>query len=150
MPLLQDRLREDLNSSRKARNKPLTLVLGTVLADIENHHTTVQRDITDADVVDVLRKAIKRRRESFEAFEKGGRAELALQERDEIAALEGYLPASVPDDEIRAAIRAAIAGGAGNMGALMGKVGAQYKGRAEGSTISRIAKEELAAGGSSA
>jgi uncharacterized protein YqeY len=150
VPSLQDRLREDLNTSRKARNKPLTLVLGTVLADVENHHTSVQRDITDADVIDVLRKAIKRRRESFEAFEKGGRAELAAQERAEIAALEGYLPASVSDDEIRSAIRAAIAGGAANMGALMGKVGAQYKGRAEGSTISRIAKEELAAGGSSA
>jgi uncharacterized protein YqeY len=147
---LQDRLREDLNASRKARNKPLTLVLGTVLADVENHHTSVQRDITDADVIDVLRKAIKRRRESFEAFEKGGRAELAAQERDEIAALEGYLPASVGDDEIRGAVRAAIAGGAANMGAVMGKVGAAYKGRAEGSTISRIAKEELAAGGSSA
>src|SRR5580692_1837545 len=112
MPPLQDRLREDLNSSRKARNKPLTLVLGTVLADIENHHTTVQRDITDADVVDVLRKAIKRRRESVDAFEKGGRVELAAQEREEIKALEVYLPADVSDDELRAAVRAAIAGGA--------------------------------------
>jgi uncharacterized protein YqeY len=150
VPTLQDRLREDLNTSRKARNKPLTLVLGTVLADVENHHTSVQRDLTDADVVDVLRKAIKRRRESFEAFEKGGRTELAAQERAEIAALEGYLPASVSDDEIRAAVRAAIAGGAANIGAVMGKISAQYKGRAEGSTLSRIAKEELAAGGSSA
>ena len=150
MSILQDRLRDDLNSSRKARNKPLTLVLGTVLADVENHHTSLQRDITDADVIDVLRKAIKRRRESFESFVKGGRAELAAQERAEIAALEGYLPASVSDDEIREAVRTAIAAGAANMGALMGKVGAQYKGRAEGSTISRIAKEELAAGGSSA
>jgi uncharacterized protein YqeY len=150
VPSLQDRLRDDLNSSRKARNKPLTLVLGTVLADVENHHTSVQRDITDADVIDVLRKAIKRRRESVEAFDKGGRTELAAQERGEIAALEGYLPASVSDDEIRAAVRVAIAGGAANIGAVMGKVVPQYKGRAEGSTINRIAKEELAAGGSSA
>ena len=82
------RLREALNSARKARNKPLTLVLGTVLADIENHHTSVQRDLTDADVTDVLRKAIKRRRESLEAFEKGGRTELAAQEREEIRVLD--------------------------------------------------------------
>ena len=143
MPSLQDRLREDLNTSRKARNKPLTLVLGTVLADIENHHTTVERDITDTDVIDVLRKAIKRRRESFEAFEKGGRAELAAQEKSEIAALEGYLPAAVPEEEIRAAVRAAIAAGATNIGALMGKVNPQFKGRVEGSVVNRIAREEL-------
>ena len=143
MESLQSRLRADLNESRKARNKPLTLVLGTVLADLENHHMTIQRDVTDADVVDVLRKAIKRRRESFEAFEKGGRAELAAQEKAEIAALEGYLPAAVPDEEIRAAVRAAMAAGAANIGAVMGKVNPQFKGRAEGSVINRIAREEL-------
>jgi uncharacterized protein YqeY len=140
---LLDRLRDDLNASRKARNKPLTLVLGTVLSDIENHHTSVQRDLTDGDVIDVLRKAIKRRRESLEAFEKGGRAELAAQEREEIRALDVYLPASVSDDEIRGAVRAAVAGGAANIGAVMGQVVPQYKGRAEGSTINRIAREEL-------
>jgi uncharacterized protein YqeY len=142
---LQDRLREALNASRKARNKPLTLVLGTVLADIENHHTSLQRDLTDADVTDVLRRAIKRRRESFEAFEKGGRTELAAQEREEIRVLEVYLPASVSDDELREAIRAAIKGGAANIGAVMGKVVPQFKGRAEGATINRIAREELGA-----
>jgi uncharacterized protein YqeY len=144
---LQDRLRDDLNSSRKARNKPLTLVLGTVLADIENHHTAVQRDLTDADVIDVLRKGIKRRRESLEAFEKGGRAELASQEREEIKALDVYLPAMVSDDEIREAVRAAIVGGAASIGTVMSRVAPEYKGRAEGSTINRIAKEELAKGG---
>jgi len=120
-------------------------VLGTVLADIENHHTAVQRDLTDADVTDVLRKAIKRRRESFEAFEKGGRTELAAQEREEIHVLEAYLPAAVSDDELREAVRSAIKGGAANIGAVMGKVMAQYKGRAEGGTINRIAREELGA-----
>lgn len=150
MATLQDRLREELNASRKARNKPLTLVLGTVLADVENHHTAIQRDLTDADVIDVLRKAIKRRRESVEAFDKGGRTELAAQEREEIRALEVYIPASVSDDELREAIRAAIKGGAVNIGAVMGKVVPQFKGRAEGSTINRIAREELGAGGTAA
>ena len=145
MATLQDRLREELNASRKARNKPLTLVLGTVLADIENHHTALQRDLTDADVIDVLRKAIKRRRESFDAFDKGGRTELAAQEREEIRVLEVYLPASVSDDELRDAVRAAIKGGAANIGAVMGKVVPQFKGRAEGSAINRIAREELGA-----
>lgn len=145
MSSLHSTLRDALTASRKARNKPLTLVLGTVLADIENHHTAVQRDLTDADVTDVLRKAIKRRRESFEAFEKGGRTELATQEREEIHVLEAYLPAAVSDDELREAVRSAIKGGAANIGAVMGKVMAQYKGRAEGGTINRIAREELGA-----
>jgi uncharacterized protein YqeY len=141
--MLPDRLREALNASRKARNKPLTLVLGTVLADVENHHTAVRRDLTDADVVEVLRKAIKRRRESLEAFEQGGRPQLADQEREEIRALETYLPAAVGDDEIREAVRAAVRGGAATLGAVMGKVVPQFKGRAEGGTINRIAREEL-------
>lgn len=145
MANVQAMLRDELNASRKARNKALTLVLGTVLADIENHHTAVQRDLDDADVVEVLRKAIKRRRESLEAFEKGGRAELAAQEREEIRALERYLPADVGDDELRAAVRAAIEGGAATLGAVMGRVVPQFKGRADGGTINRIAREELGA-----
>ena len=143
MPALQDRLREDLNVSRKARNKALTLVLGTVLADVENHHTSVQRPITDEDVLTVIRKAVKRRRESVEAFEKGGRPLLAASERDEVAALELYLPPAVPDDEIRIAVRAAVDGGAANLGAVMGKVVPAFRGRAEASAINRIAREEL-------
>jgi uncharacterized protein YqeY len=57
--------------------------------------------------------------------------------------LEGYLPAQVDDEEIRAAVRVAIDGGAANIGAVMGRVVPQFKGRAEGSTINRIAREEL-------
>ena len=140
---LQAQLRADLNAARKAQDKPLTLLLGTVLADVENHHIALKRDLVEGDIVDVLRRGIKRRKESVEAFEKGGRATLAAQERDEAAALERYLPAQVDDDEIRAAVRAAIAGGAANMGAVMGRVTPSFKGRAEGSTISRIVREEL-------
>ncbi len=140
---LQDRLREELTASRKSQNKPLTLVLGTVLSDVGNHEIAVKRDLTDDDVVEVLRRAIKRRRESVEAFEKGGRTELAAQERAEVAALERYLPASASEDDIRAAVKAAVAGGAANLGAVMGKVMPQFKGRADGGTINRIVREEL-------
>ena len=143
MAALRDRLREDLHASRKARKTALTLVLGTVLADVENHQLTLQRDITGDDVMEVIRKAIKRRKESVEAFEKGGRAELAATERAEAASLQQYLPASVSDEEVRLAIREAIGAGAGNLGAVMGKVLPRFKGRAEGSVISRIAREEL-------
>jgi uncharacterized protein YqeY len=76
-------------------------------------------------------------------YDKAGRADLADKERSEAAALEKYLPPAVNDEEIRAAVRAAIDGGAANIGALMGKVLPQFKGRAEGGTINAIAREEL-------
>lgn len=137
-------MQSDLNSSRKARDKAGTLLLGTLLADLKNRRIELLRDLTDDDVREVLRKGIKRRRESVEMYEKGRREDLASRERDEAARIEQYLPANVPDEEIRMAVRAAIAGGAGNIGALMGTLLPQFKGRAEGATINRIAREELA------
>ncbi len=145
MSALLDRLQSDLNTSRKAQDKGATLLLGTILADVKNRRIVLRRDPTDEDVIDVVRKGIKRRRESVEMYEKGGRNDLAEKERGEVTALEKYLPAQVSEDEIRAAVRAAIADGATSMGPLMGRVNPQFKGRTDGSVISRIAKEELAA-----
>jgi uncharacterized protein YqeY len=136
-------LQNDLNAARKAQDKASTLLLGTVLADIKNRRIEVMRDLTDEDVREVLRKGIKKRRESIEMYDKAGRRELADRERFEVASLERYLPANVSDDELRAAVRAAIAAGASNIGAVMGTVLPRFKGRAEGSTINRIAREEL-------
>ena len=137
------RLQGDLNSSRKAQDKAATLLLGTVLSEVKNKKIELRRDPTDADVIDVLRKSIKRRRESVEMYTKGARKDLADKESSEAAALEKYLPAQVSDEELRTAVRAAIAGGATQIGAVMGKVLPQFKGRAEGGTINAIAREEL-------
>jgi uncharacterized protein YqeY len=143
MSELLARLQGDLNASRKAQDKAATLLLGTVLSEVKNRRIELRRDPADADVVDVVRKAIKKRRESIEMYDKAGRADLAEKERSEAQALEKYLPPAVSNDEIRAAIRTAIEGGAGNIGAVMGKVLPQFKGRAEGGTINAIAREEL-------
>ena len=143
MSELLARLQADLNASRKAQDKPTTLLLGTLISEVKNRRIELKRDPTDAEVVEVLRKGIKRRRESVEMYEKGGRIDLAEKERGEAAAIEKYLPAQVSDDELRAAVIAAIAGGATAIGAVMGKVLPQFKGRAEGATISAIAREEL-------
>ncbi|HEV2180891.1 MAG TPA: GatB/YqeY domain-containing protein [Gemmatimonadaceae bacterium] len=137
------RLQTDLNASRKAQDKAGTLLLGTILADIKNRRIELMRDLTDDDARDVLRKGIKRRREAIEMYDKAGRTDLASREREEVRRLESYLPANVGDDEIRVAVRAAIASGATTIGALMGKVMPQFKGRADGSAINRIAREEL-------
>ncbi len=140
---LFDTLQSDLNAARKAQDKARVLVIGTIFSDAKNRKIELRRDLTDDEVVDVLRKGIKRRRESIEMYT-GKRDDLASKERTEVEILETYLPAAVPDEELRAAVRAAMAGGATQIGAIMGRVLPQFKGRAEGSAINAIAREELA------
>ena len=137
-----------MTGARKAQDKTLTLVLSTTISDARNREIELNRDRTDDDVVDVIRKAIKRRREAVEMYTSAGRQDLADKERGEGAILERYLPAQVDESELRAAVRAAIDGGAANIGAVMGKVMPQFKGRADGGTINAIAREELARRGS--
>ena len=143
MTPLFTRLQQDLNAARKAGDKPVVTVLGTTIAEVKNREIELRRDAADDDVVDVVRKAIKRRREAIEMYVKANREDLASTERAEMTTLERYLPPQVDDGEIRAAVRAAIEGGAANIGAVMGRVVPQFKGRAEGSTINAIAREEL-------
>ena len=143
---LLNRIQPELNAARKYRDSALILVLGTALSDIKNRQLELARDATDEEAVDVLRKGIKRRRESAEMYANAGRDELAERERAEVAVLERYLPAQPSDAEIRDAVRVAITDGAATVGAVMGKVMPQFKGRAEGGTINAIAREELAKG----
>jgi uncharacterized protein len=143
MAALLDKLQADLNTARKGGEKARTLLLGTIIADVKNREIEVRRDLTDDDVIEVLRRGIKKRRESIDMYGKGNRQDLADKERVEVDILSTYLPAAVSDDELRAAVRAAIEAGARNIGAVMGRVMPQFKGRAEGGAISAIAKEEL-------
>ena len=104
MSQLFAKLQSELNSSRKAQDKAQTLLLSTIIADAKNRKIELMRELTDDDVVDVLRKGIKRRKESVEMYDKHGRAELADKERAEIAGLEKFLPAAVDPAELRAAV----------------------------------------------
>lgn len=137
------RLQSDLNTARKSRDKAGTLLLGTVLSDVKNRRIELGRELSDDDVRDVLRRAVKHRRESVEAYEKAARPELAEREAAEAARLTDYLPANVSDDEIRTAVRETVQAGARSIGAVMGILIPRFKGRAEGATINRIAREEL-------
>ena len=143
MSELLARLQADLTAARKAQDKAGTLLLGTTLAELKNRKIELLRELTDDDVREVLRRGVKRRRESVEFYEQGNRPDLADKERAEIAALEKYLPAAVSTDELRAAVQSAIASGAVNLGAVMGTVMPRFKGRADGATINAIAREEL-------
>ena len=139
-------LRAALTAARKAQDKDRTLVLGTILANLKNREIELRRPPTDEDVLEVLRKGIKTRRESVEQYTAANRPELAEAERKQIQVLEEFLPPAVDPDEIRSAVRTAIAGGAKDIGKVMGQVLPRFKGRADGKMVNQIVREELQAG----
>ena len=141
-----DALRAAMNAARKAQDKDRTLVLGTILANLKNREIDLRRPATDEEVVEVLRKGIKIRREAIEQYRAGGRTDLADAEQAQIAVLEEFLPPAVDPEEIRAAVREVIAGGAKDLGKVMGQIVPRYKGRADGKLINQIVREELQAG----
>lgn len=120
------------------------MLLGMVIAEVRNLQLDLNRELTDDDVTDVIRKAIKKRRESVELYTKAGRNDLSAKEQQEVVQLQAYLPPEVDPAEIRSAVRAAIQAGAANIGAIMGRVMPSFKGRVEGGVINAIAREELA------
>ena len=141
------RLQSDQVAARKAQEKDRVMLFGVVISEIKNREIELKRDATDDDTVDVIRKAVKKRRESVDLYRKAGRNDLADKEQGEAEVLETYLPAQVDPEAIRAAVKAAIAGGAANVGAVMGRVMPEFKGRADGNTINAIVREELQARG---
>jgi uncharacterized protein len=135
-----------MNASRKAQDKERTLVLGTILANLKNREIELRRPGTDEEVLEVLRKGIKTRRESAEQYAAANRPELADVERSQIRVLEEFLPPAMDPEEIRGAVRAAIAGGATEIGKVMGQVLPKFRGRADGKVINQIVREELQRG----
>ena len=144
-PEVGEALRAALTAARKAQDKPRTLVLSTILANLKNREIELKRAVTADDVIEVLRKGIKTRRESVEQYAAANRADLAEAERYQIGVLEEFLPPAVDPEEIRTAVRAAIAGGAKELGKVMGQVLPQFKGRVDGKDVNRIVREELQA-----
>src|SRR6266566_507869 len=143
-PSLGERLRAAMNEARKQRDQARTLLLSTILSDLKNRELELNHPASDDEAAEVLRRGIKRRRESVEVYEKAGRTDRAATESTEIQILESFLPAAVPPEEIRAAVREAIAGGAKDMGKVMGAVMPRFKGRADGKLVNQIVREELA------
>jgi uncharacterized protein YqeY len=139
-------LRAALNAARKAQDKDRTLVLGTILANLKNREIELRRPASNDEVIDVLRKGIKIRQEAVEQYTKAARNDLAQAEANQIKILEEFLPPAVDPEEIRAAVRSAIGGGAKDIGKVMSQVLPKYKGRADGKLINQIVREELQAG----
>ena len=138
------RLQGDQATARREQQKDRVMLLGMIVSEVKNREIELRRELTDDDVIDVIRKGIKKRRESVEMYAKGGRSDLQEKEQDEVTLLEVYLPAPVDPAEVRAAVQDAVASGAANVGAVMARVMPAFKGRVDGSVINAIAREELA------
>jgi len=140
------RLQADQAAARREQQKERVMLLGMMVSEVKNREIELRRDVTDDDVLDVIRKGVKKRRESVDLYAKAGRADLQSKEQQEISMLEAYLPAQVDPAKVRAAVLAAITDGATNVGAVMARVMPVFKGRVDGSLINAIAREELARG----
>ena len=148
-------LRDDINNALKdamkagdARRVSTLRLVNSALknADIEARGQG-KPPLTDEDLLGLLQKMIKQRQESVELYEKGGRAELAAQERDEIAVIQGYLPKQMSDDDVKAAISAAIketgAASMKDMGKVVGALKAKYAGQMDFGKASGLVKAAL-------
>jgi uncharacterized protein len=140
---LSERLRVDLNAARRSRERLRIAVLSMTISEVRNVEIELGREATDAEVVDVVNRAVKRRREAVEQMRAAARMELAAKEEEEARILTTYLPAQLTEDEVRTLVRAAIAAGATSMGDVMAAVMPRLKGRFDGREANRIVREEL-------
>src|SRR5258708_5467381 len=121
-----------MTEARKRRDQPRTLLLSTTLAELKNREFELKHTPSDDETIEVIRRALKRRREAAEAYVKAARQELADKELAEAKMLEEWLPAAPADAENRAAVPAAGARAPQALGPATGKVIPQFKGRADG------------------
>ncbi|MBI2068867.1 MAG: GatB/YqeY domain-containing protein [Candidatus Yanofskybacteria bacterium] len=145
--MLKEKLSEDIKNALKSGDKQRRMVLSLVISAIKNKEIEKHGELTDEEVVAVISSEIKKRRDSVAQFEKGGRPELAESEKQEIDILMAYMPEQMPEEQIREEVKKAIAEtGAKDvkeMGKVLGVLMPKLKGRADGSLVSRMVKEEL-------
>jgi uncharacterized protein YqeY len=150
MPELKDRLHADLTASMKARDELTTATLRMVLTAIGNEEVAgkAARQLSDDEVLKVVTREAKKRREAAEAFAAGGRPDRAERELAEGAVIEAYLPVQLSDDELETLVREAVAesgaSGPQAMGAVMKVVGPKVAGRAEGGRVAAAVRAALA------
>ena len=148
-------LREDINNAvkvaMKAKDERTLSTLRMVNSTIKNADIEARGQgkpqLSDADLLAVLQKMIKQRQEAVELYDKGGRGELAAQEREEIAVISAYLPKQMSEHDVKAAIAAVIAetnaGGIKDMGKVIGALKAKYAGQMDFGKASALAKAAL-------
>ncbi|WP_194919855.1 GatB/YqeY domain-containing protein [Catenulispora rubra] len=150
MTALKETLRTDLTAAMKSRDELVTATLRMALTAVGNEEVAgkVARELSDAEVVQVLTREAKKRREAADAFENGGRPEQAAREKAEGEVLARYLPAQLSDEELTTLVAEAIAEtgaeGPKGMGLVMKALNPKIAGRAEGGRVAAAVKSALA------
>jgi hypothetical protein len=144
---LREQISDDLKSAMRGGDAARRDTIRLVLAALKQREVDERKVLTDAEVVGVIEKMIKQRRDSISQFEQGGRQDLADKEKQELALLQAYMPQAISDDELAAAVAAAVAAAGASSPADMGKVMAVLKpelaGRADMSKVSAAVKAQL-------
>ncbi|MGF1693054.1 GatB/YqeY domain-containing protein [Photobacterium kagoshimensis] len=144
---LIDRLKDEQKAAMKAKNKPRLGAIRLVMAAIKQREVDEKITLSEDDVITVLTKMVKQRRDSVAQYEAAGRQDLADVEHAEIAVLEEFMPQPLSDDEVAALLDEAIAatGAAGmqDMGKVMGVLKPQIQGRADMGKVSQLVKTKL-------
>jgi uncharacterized protein YqeY len=147
---LPEQIDSDLKTAMREKNATKLGVLRLLKAALTNatiEKSGAQGELGDADATQVIRKQVKQRQDSIESFEKGGRAELAAKEKEELSILQSYLPQAMSAEEISKIVRETItevgASSKAQMGAVMKAVQARVAGRADGKTLSAEVQKQL-------
>jgi uncharacterized protein YqeY len=148
---LQERVDSDLKEAMRAKDTTRLGVLRMLKSALKYaaiEKSGADADLTEAESVQVIRRQVKQRQDSIESFEKGGRAELATKEKQELSILNGYLPQSLSQEELSQLVRETIAAlGAtskAQMGVVMKAAQAKMAGRVDGKTLSQEVSRQLA------
>jgi len=147
--MLKDKIEADMREAMKAREQVRVATLRLLKSSITNAEKEKIRELSDDEVLDVVTREAKRRRESIDAFRQGGRTDLVDKESAELAVLEAYLPDRLSDDELATLVDQAI-GETGattpkQMGEVMKALMPKIRGRADGSQVSALVKSKLGA-----
>ena len=146
--VLKQKLVDDLKQAMRERDKVRGSVIRLAMAAIKNAEIARQADLDDGDILGIIAKEVRQRRESIEAFSQGNRQDLVAQEEAELAILQGYLPQQMTREEIITEARRVIeevgAQGPADKGKVMPKLMAHLKGRADGREINAVVTELLA------
>ena len=144
---LKERLKADMKEAMKAKDKVKLSTIRMINSLIKNAEIEKRGELTDEEIIQLLMKYAKQRKESIEMYEKGGRQDLVEKEKAELAVVESYLPKQMSEEEIRELVKQIIeeveASSIKDMGKVMKAVMPKVKGRADGSVVNRIVKELL-------
>ncbi len=144
---LREQINDDLKAAMRGGEVARRDTIRLLLAALKQREVDERKVLTDADVLGIIEKMLKQRRDSISQFEQGGRQDLADKEKQELVLLQAYMPQALGDDEITAAVAAAVAETGASAPADMGKVMAVLKpklaGRADMSKVSAVVKAQL-------